>query len=29
MADGAKGPAIGAAVARAREQALDRLFDKP
>jgi len=29
MAGGAKGPAIGLAVARAREQALERLFGKP
>ena len=29
MAGGAKGPAIGLAVARAREQALERLFAKP
>jgi tRNA nucleotidyltransferase (CCA-adding enzyme) len=29
MAGGAKGPAIGLAVARAREQALERLFDRP
>ena len=29
MAGGAKGPAIGLAVARAREQALERLLGKP
>jgi hypothetical protein len=29
MTGGAKGPAIGLAVSRAREQALERLFANP